>query len=725
MEYTNNETKSQNLHDRIKSLRDALINGLYEKDEAVRLALLTAIAGESVFFLGAPGCAKSMIARRVVQAFKADGDKGVKYFETLLNQFSTPEEVFGNISLKALNGELEDENGNKKEEYRRLTENMLPEADIAFLDEIWKASPAILNTLLTIINERKFHNGSKVMDVPLKALFAASNELPAKDRGLEALYDRFILRLCVGYIENEDSFFDMIDGSSSSDFALPDEVKDLQITNEELKAWKEKIDAVSLSDAAKAVISAIRKELTSRNEKLTEENKNSKDFDWQRELFEVGDRRWKKIAHILKASAFLNDRTEVDLMDCQLIEYCIWSTEKQQKQARDIVEKCIKQNGVDCDSAIEEINEQIEDFKAAVDEAWFEENSGKLYKMSDGTMAYKIQNPSEVYFADHRVTPCYISKDYKWSGYSDRSGMLFDSNGNKFGPNYNFSFSDFDISDGEVSWTDWWREYHGYSDREYTMQIETEPTQKKFSDIAYETLQKKFKQERYTPIVDRINDEIASLKAQKEKDAVPFKANLFANQEYNTSITAKIDEAIHELEDAGVTLDKQQNRYYKANLSASLSVGDVILKNGTIYTADEITSLSSEEKENVIAVVCLAGEKAYALGLEQYKDTWDNTAKIASDYGSENELPSKYASGWAVPDKDLLSKIWENRESINKSLEAVGNELATLTAEEYWSSSKNGESAAFYQLFDDRGHQDHTTKDHEYAVCLVREWKKE
>ncbi|MBP3772323.1 MAG: AAA family ATPase, partial [Treponema sp.] len=264
-----NETKSESLHDRIKSLRDALTSGLYEKDEAVRLALLTAIAGESIFFLGAPGCAKSMIARRVVQAFKADGDKGVKYFETLLNQFSTPEEVFGNISLKALNGELEDENGNKKEEYRRLTENMLPEADIAFLDEIWKASPAILNTLLTIINERKFHNGSKVMDVPLKALFAASNEFPAKDRGLEALYDRFILRLCVGYIENEDSFFGMIDGSSSSDFALPDEVKNLQITNEELKAWKEKIDAVSLSEEAKAVISAIRKELTSRNEKLT------------------------------------------------------------------------------------------------------------------------------------------------------------------------------------------------------------------------------------------------------------------------------------------------------------------------------------------------------------------------------------------------------------------------------------------------------------------------
>ncbi|MDD6486519.1 MAG: AAA family ATPase [Spirochaetales bacterium] len=705
-EETKMAENNNKIHDRIKALRDALSSGLYEKDEAVRLALLTAIAGESIFFLGAPGCAKSMIARRVVQAFKADGDNALSYFETLLNQFTTPEEVFGNISLKALNGELEGQNG--KEEYRRLTENMLPEADIAFLDEIWKASPAILNTLLTIINERKFHNGSNVEDVPLKALFAASNELPAKDRGLEALYDRFILRLCVGYIENEDSFFDMIEGSSSSDFALPDEVKDLQITNEELKAWKEKIDAVSLSDEAKAVISAIRKELTSRNEKLTEENKNSKDFEWQRELFEVGDRRWKKIAHILKASAFLNDRTEVDLMDCQLIEYCIWSTEKQQKQARDIVEKCIKQNGVDCDSAIEEIQEQIEDFKAAVDEAWFEKveepATDKIVTL-DGQKCYECTR-------DGTRETWYVSVKQGTHAYYSDYHDVYDSNKSR-------RTSDCTMTKQGDKIKCW----QNFTVKKNPAKTHVEP--KKFSDIAYETLQKKFKQERYAPIVDRINKQIEELKSQKEKDAVPFRANLFANQEYNTSITAKIDAAIHELEDAEVVLDKQQNRYFNANLSAPLSVGDVILKNGTIYTAGEIDSLSAEEKENVIAVVCFAGEKAYALGIEQYTDTWDNTAKKASDYGSENELPSKYASGWAVPDKDLLSKIWENRESINKSLEVVGNELATLTAEEYWSSSKNGESAAFYQLFDDRGHQDHTTKDHEYAVCLVREWKKE
>ena len=143
------EKTSENVHDRIEQLLTALNGGLYEKEEAVRLSLLTAVAGESMFLLGAPGCAKSMIACRIAEAFKTDRDKPVRYFEYLMNQFSTPEEIFGNLSIKALCGECED--NDNKEEQRRLTEGFLPTADIAFLDEIWKASPAILNSLLTII----------------------------------------------------------------------------------------------------------------------------------------------------------------------------------------------------------------------------------------------------------------------------------------------------------------------------------------------------------------------------------------------------------------------------------------------------------------------------------------------------------------------------------------------------------------------------------------------
>lgn len=703
-----------NKHDRIQKILETLGAGLYEKESAVKLGLLAALSGESMFMLGAPGCAKSMITRRIKEAFLADDKDGIKYFETLLNQFTTPEEVFGNISLKALNGELPDEHGVKKEEYRRLTEGMLPEADIAFLDEIWKASPAILNTLLTIVNERKFHNGSKVMDVPLKVLFAASNELPAKNKGLEALYDRFIIRIPVEFIKNEDSFFEMIDQPAHDEFKLSKEQKKLLISNEELKKWAKEIDKVSLSEISKQVITSIRKEMTLLNDSMTEEDKKGG------ELFEVGDRRWKKIAHILKTSAFLNDRTKVDLMDCSLIENCIWGTEKQQKKAREIVEKCLKDNGIPCDSAIEDIQEHIQEFTAKIDEEWFE-LCPKLYDMQDGIKAYKIVNPKEVIFADRTVKPMFISKDFKWPNYSDRYGMLYDANKNKLGSNCNFAFSDFKLNINNVIYTDWWRYHYNDSSAVHTFEIEMDNKEKSFSDIAHATLQKNFTKENYTPISNSIQTEIEKLKEQKELDAIPFKANLFADQSYNTSITSKIDDSIKDLEDKQVELDKQKARYYSDGLEPELSIGDVILNDGSIFTAEEIKNLSDEQKENVIGVVCIADDNnKYAIGVNQYTMKWTEMKQCCTDYS--NKVADDYSKGWIVPKIELLQKIWENKDIINKSLKAIGGE--TLDGKEYWSYSETDDkSAAQYMAFDERGHQDHTTKDHEYTVCVIRKWQ--
>ena len=687
-----------NKHDRIEKLLEVLGAGLYEKETAVKLGLLTALAGESMFMLGAPGCAKSMITRRIKEAFKADDKDGVKYFETLLNQFTTPEEVFGNISLKALNGELPDEHGNKKEEYRRLTEGMLPEADIAFLDEIWKASPAILNTLLTIVNERKFHNGSKVMNVPLKALFAASNELPAKGKGLEALYDRFIFRLPVDFIKNEDVFFEMIDQPAHEEFKLNEEDKKLLISNTELKEWAKEIDKVTLSEVSKQVISAIRKEMTLLNENMSDEDKKNG------ELFEVGDRRWKKIAHILKTSAFLNDRNEVDLMDCSLIENCIWGTEKQQKKAKEIVEKCLKDNGIPCDSAIEDIQEQIEEFSAKVDEEWFKEitepKSDKIVTIDNQKCFECTRNgTSEIWFVSVGK-----GKHDQWGyGYHD----VYDANGN-YKANSDYSRNDNTI---RCNWN--------FTVNKNPEKTHVEP--KKFADISHSTLQKIFTKDNYTPISNYIKTEIDKLRVQKEKDAVPFKANLFADQSYNTSITSKIDDSIKDLEDKQVELDKQKDRYYSDDLEPELSVGDVILNDGSIFTAKEIKNLSDEQKENVIAVVCIADESKYAIGVNQYSKKWTEIKQCCIDYS--NKVADDYSKGWIVPKIELLQKIWENRDIINKSIKAVNGE--TLDGKEYWSYSETEDkSAAFYQLFDERGHQDHTTKDHEYTVCVIRDWRK-
>lgn len=532
---TNNNVK---LHDRIKALRDTLSEGLYEKEEAVRLALLTAIAGESIFFLGDPGCAKSMIARRIVKAFKADGDDKVKYFETLLNAYTTPDEVFGNVSLKGLNGELPE--CKDKEVYRRLTEGMLPEADIAFLDEIWKANSTILNSLLTIVNERKFHNGNEVKDVPLKALFTASNELPAKGQGLKALYDRLILRLVVSFIDDEDNFFEMVNAPSSTEFKVLEDVKKLQISNAELKDWKKEIDKISLSDAAKSVISAIRKELASRNDAMNEEDKERGEF------FEVGDRRWKKIVHILKTSAFLNDRTEVDLMDCQLIEYCIWNTKKQQKVAREIVEKCIQQNGLDCDTATDEIKEQIEEFDAYITDNFYIDNPDfkKIVKETiDGEEYYKVD------YKNH--TKCWISESALLD--SDKKTKIADVR------YFNVDEDSRDIT-CDIYISERWEDdqkpstYYWCSEKIKDSKVFDTP------DLL-ELRRTKAENEKYKIVANKIETEIEKLDIFAKEQTAPYRANLFADQHYCDVIMNAVTEAKKDLQNAQVELDKKRSRY--------------------------------------------------------------------------------------------------------------------------------------------------------------------
>ncbi|MCS6997592.1 MAG: AAA family ATPase, partial [Casimicrobiaceae bacterium] len=165
----------------------AVLNqGLVEREEAIKVALLAALAGEHVLLLGPPGTAKSLLARRIARLFGDD------YFEYLLTKFTTPDELFGPLSLSAL----------KADRFERKVQGYLPTARIAFLDEIFKANSSILNALLALLNERVFHNGEKRQSAPLQALIAASNELPEDDEALAALYDRFLLRLHVGGVSD-------------------------------------------------------------------------------------------------------------------------------------------------------------------------------------------------------------------------------------------------------------------------------------------------------------------------------------------------------------------------------------------------------------------------------------------------------------------------------------------------------------------------------------------
>lgn len=195
---------------RIEQLLDALNKGIYEKENEIALSLLAAVAGESIILLGPPGVAKSMVARRLSKAFS-----GARSFEYLMSRFSTPDEIFGPVSISKLKD---------SDDYERVTEGYLPTADVVFLDEIWKAGPAIQNTLLTVINEKVFRNGNRLVSLPLKLLIAASNELPAQGEGLEALWDRLIIRLESKSIKQDDNFDKMLLDDGNEDITVPSEL---------------------------------------------------------------------------------------------------------------------------------------------------------------------------------------------------------------------------------------------------------------------------------------------------------------------------------------------------------------------------------------------------------------------------------------------------------------------------------------------------------------------
>ena len=166
------------LHQRLRLVADTIQRSFIGKDEIVRLMSVAVVAGEHCVLLGPPGTAKSALIRTLAQLLQAT------YFEYLLTRFTEPNELFGPVDINAFRDGV----------YRRNTKGMLPEAEIVFLDEIFKSNSAILNALLTLLNERKFVSGGETISCPLISVFGASNEVPS-DETLGAIFDRFLLRV--------------------------------------------------------------------------------------------------------------------------------------------------------------------------------------------------------------------------------------------------------------------------------------------------------------------------------------------------------------------------------------------------------------------------------------------------------------------------------------------------------------------------------------------------
>ena len=303
---------NDDIKQRMKDLLKAMSQGAYEREEAISLALLAAMAGESIFLLGLPGVGKSMIARRLKLAFKES-----RSFEYLMSRFSTPDEIFGPVSITKLKDE---------DTYERVIDGYLPTADIVFLDEIWKAGPAIQNSLLTALNERIFRNGNHDIHLPLKTIISASNELPAEGEGLEALWDRFLIRYIIEPINQRHIFLQLLT-EKEKQCVVSDH---LSFSDEEFHSIRQQAANILVPQTICNIICDIRELLSDQN-KATEWMAACSNTPY------VSDRRWRKIISILRMSALLNGRSEVDPSDCLLLEHLLWDSDDQLTSVRRLI----------------------------------------------------------------------------------------------------------------------------------------------------------------------------------------------------------------------------------------------------------------------------------------------------------------------------------------------------------------------------------------------------
>lgn len=278
------------LHSRTRTLLAYLNKNLCGKEESVRLSLLSAVAGESILLLGQPGRDKSLVSRCIAAAFR---DFYPEWRFSLANSGYAEYFMTGT------------ENGTEFPDHPK----------ILFLDDIWSGSPAVLNKLLKIMNKEE---GRIARTFVIAGSSEADPYKAAENRKFEALRESFALHVAVKPITNDEDFFTFV--NSAGERPQPDEEQKAALFGfDEIILWQSLIDRqIVLGEEARNVISEIRR----------------KCFDYY-----VSDSRWKKIVRILKTCAFLNGRSEVDLMDCSLIDYAI---------PHRFVEEILKQHAIDC-----------------------------------------------------------------------------------------------------------------------------------------------------------------------------------------------------------------------------------------------------------------------------------------------------------------------------------------------------------------------------------------
>ncbi|ARK21270.1 AAA family ATPase [Sporosarcina ureae] len=387
----------QKLHE----IKSALNKKFFERENEVEGILVAILSRQHMLMIGPAGTAKSALAVELTKIVE-----GTSYFQWLLTRFSTPEEVFGPLSLKDLEEGV----------YKRNTTSKMPEAHLVFLDEIFKANSAILNSLLTLINERLFYNDGHPIEVPLISVIGASNEYPEEGEGLEALFDRFLLRFEIDFIADESNFVSMMKDEG-------EEVETPKMHLDELIQLQNMADKVKIPDEVYETLSTIRREL-------------------QDEGIQPSDRRFKQSLSILQARALINQRESVQIEDIAILENALWETLDQKEAVCTIVRRHSQDGLAQRLSAIE--NEANEIYDSAVRDQSTEagmEAVQKISALSTEVNKLKEENESRVTEIDHlqnqlvslknevessRLDTAYYGEtNEKKDGNGDQTGVFF------------------------------------------------------------------------------------------------------------------------------------------------------------------------------------------------------------------------------------------------------------------------------------------------------------
>ncbi|WP_332645550.1 AAA family ATPase [Lysinibacillus sp. 54212] len=282
-------------HLRLHQIQQSLNAKFYDREEEIEALLTALLSRQHILFIGPAGTGKSALS-----AMLGEIVEGSRFFQHLLTSFSTPEELFGVLSLKDLEQGV----------YKRNIEGMLPQAHFAFIDEIFKANSAILNALLTLINERVFTNNGVAIPSPLMTIVGSSNEYIEGDEGLEALFDRFLLRYEVDYIREDNLFIAMLKNEQQTE--VP------RLSLEELYEHQELVDTVKIPNDVYTSLSNIRKKLRD-------------------EGIRPSDRRFKQSLSLLRAKAYLDGRFQVNRSDLVLLSNVLWERAEQRDATTEIV----------------------------------------------------------------------------------------------------------------------------------------------------------------------------------------------------------------------------------------------------------------------------------------------------------------------------------------------------------------------------------------------------